>query len=367
MIVFALMLTSNLVEAQIDKLVIQGNCKDCPNQKVYVSRITENSELIDTLELISENFYFEKRFENEEWLIIRFQHIDGKIELFTSPSEKINILSNRAIGLDQSIIEGSPESITRMEYQKNNTRLRRQRTLIVKSKMAYEENRDPVPAYLLARIDSIEGRIEEMVFETILKTKSLLLKDLCLMWIKSPIYITAIKAHIDSLANIHQESHDFKNLQRSYNYYLDHQLNLKSLDIEKFFLNFSFQSNTGAPITRQNMGDKYLFIEFWASWCKPCRTSNQEINQQQDVFLNDKLYTCFVSLDKDPLKWKEAIAVDKLQWANHGIDAYDSEKSFAKSIGVTVIPTNLLVAPNGQIILQNATPEDVKAFLDKLK
>lgn len=364
---FAFLLFLSLGKAQNSKIVIQGICQGCPNQEVFVSQITDNGEIIDTLALISEKFYFEKRSVNEEWLLISYQNISGRIELFTSPNEIIKLVSNSTTELGQSIIEGSPESITRMEYHKNNIKLGREKALLLKSKKVYEESGNPVPAFLLAKIDSIEGRMEEMVFETIFNTKSLLFKSLCLMWIKSPIYINSIKMHIDSLANVYQENYDFKNLQKSYYYYLDPQLNLESLDLEKFLMNFSFQSNTGVPITRQNLGDKYLFIEFWASWCKPCRVSNQEINQQQDVFLHEKLYTCFVSLDKDPLKWKEAIAQDKLQWANHGIDAYNPEKSFAKSIGVYLIPTNLLIDPNGQIILQNATPEDVKAFLDKLK
>lgn len=353
--------------AQNTKLVIHGECQACPDQKVYISRLMENGEVVDTVDLVKEKFVFEKRLANEEWIQIRYQHKGGFIELFTAPTESIEVMSKNTEPLDQSLIKGSPESITRRAYMQNNGKLGRYRTSLLNSKTAYEEKGTPVPIELLNRIDSINAQIEEMVFETIMSTKSLLLKDLCLMWIKSPIYITAIKAHIDSLASIHQESHDFKNLQRSYYHYLDHQLNLESLDLEKFLMNFSFQSNTGVPITRQNLGGKYLFIEFWASWCKPCRVSNQEINQQQDVFLHEKLYTCFVSLDKDHLKWKEAIAADKLQWANHGIDAFDPEKSFAKSIGVVFIPTNLLVDPNGQVMLINAKPAEVKAFLDKLK
>jgi thiol-disulfide isomerase/thioredoxin len=353
--------------AQNTKLVIHGECQNCPDQKVYISRLTKDREIVDTVDLINEKFVFEKRMANEEWIRIRYQYIGGFIELFTAPTESIEVISKNAEPLDQSIINGSPESITRREYMQNNGKLRQFRTSLLDSKTAYEEKGTPVPIELLNRIDSINARIEEMVFETIMNTKSLLLKDLCLMWIKSPVYINVIKMHIDSLANVHQENYDFKNLQQSYYYYLDHQLNLESLDLDKFLMNFSFQSNTGVPITRQNLGGKYLFIEFWASWCKPCRVSNQEINQQQDVFLHEKLYTCFVSLDKDHLKWKEAIAADKLEWANHGIDAFDPEKSFAKSIGVVFIPTNLLVDPNGQVMLINAKPAEIKAFLDKLK
>lgn len=353
--------------AQNTKLVIHGECQTCPDQKVYISRLTKDREIVDTVDLINEKFVFEKWMANEEWIQIRYQQKQGFIELFTAPTESIEVISKNAERLEQSIIKGSPESITRREYMQEHGKLGGYRASLLNSKTAYEGKGMPVPTELLNKIDSMNARIEEIVFETIMSTKSLLLKDLCLMWIKSPVYINAIKMHIDSLANVHQENYDFKNLQQSYYYYLDHQLNLESLDLEKFLMNFSFQSNTGASITRQNLGGKYLFIEFWASWCKPCRASNQEINQQQNVFLNDKLYTCFVSLDKDPLKWKEAIAADKLQWANHGIDAYDPEKSFAKSIGVVFIPTNLLVDPNGQVMLINAKPAEVKAFLDKLK
>ena len=84
------------------------------------------------------------------------------------------------------------------------------------------------------------------------------------------------------------------------------------------------------------------------------------------VFQYPRLYPLFVSLDQDQAKWKQAIAEDGLQWAHHGIDGYDPEKSFVKRIGVSVIPTNILVDPKGFIVLQNAKPAELKAFLERL-
>lgn len=362
-----LLITTSCLKAQSGKLNIQGECQACPDQKVYISHMAKDEELRDTVNLISGKFFFEKRIKNEEWFQIRFQHKKGRLDLITLPGQQIEIISKDNESIDYSIINGSQESVDRMNYFWNHRKLGAVRENLKDSIALYEEKGILVSTSLMNKLDSINANIEAMVFETILSTKSILLKDLSLMWIKSPVYIGKIKIHIDSISAFYPDNHDFKNLQESYYYYLDKKINLEKLDIEKFFMNFSIQSLNGIYITPKNISNKYLFVEFWASWCKPCRVSNQKINQNRKIFQYDNLYTFFISLDKDLLKWRKAIDEDELQWANHGIDAYDSEKSFAKSIGVTVIPTNLLVAPNGQIILQNATPEDVKAFLDKLK
>lgn len=364
---YCIALIINCSNAQNSTFYIQGECEACPNQKVYISQMSENGEIIDTVNLVSGKFTFQKRILNEEWFQIRFQNKKGVLDLIALPGQHIEITSGATESIDNSSIKGSPESIDRMNYIRNQKKLGGAKKDIKDSIAFYKEKGVLVPIPLLNKQDSIDASMETMVFETILKTKSILLKDLSLTWIKSPIYIRQIKMHIDSLATFYQNNHDFKNLQEAYFYYLDSKVNLEKLDIENFFMNFSIQSLDGIPITPKNINNKYLFVEFWTSWCKPCRESNQKINQNRAVFLHDKLFPFFISLDKDPLKWKKAINEDNLEWAYHGIDAYDLEKSFAKSIGINFIPTNLLVAPNGQIILQNATPEDVKAFLDKLK
>lgn len=364
---FFVFLFCNYLIAQRSSVVIQGECHSCPNQKVYITQLSENGEVHDSVNLINESYIFKKEFKNEEWLRLSFQYSNKFIELFVLPEDQIQIVSHQNQDLEQSIIKGSQESINRINYIKSRSRLGLFRSSLLKSKKEYEEKGAPVPMELQNQIDSINSEIEAVTFETIIKTKSLLLKDLCLMWINSQVYIKLIQKHLDSLAVTNGGNHDFKNLQGSFQYYLEPKLKLNDLLNQKITLEFSLQNQIGDFITKSDIGDKYLFIDFWASWCKPCRVSNKKINLSQEIFQNEKLYPLFVSIDRDSEEWKKAIKEDNLQWAFHGIDVNNTEKSFAKSLGISLIPTNLLIAPNGQIILQNATPEDVKTFLEKLK
>lgn len=364
---YFIFLFSNYLVAQDSILIIQGECHSCPNQQVYITQILENGETFDTINMINEKYIFKKQFQNEEWLRISFQHKNKFIELFTFPGDQIQLISHQDQDIEQTIIKGSQESINRINYIKSRSRLGHFRSSLLKNKKEYEESGATVPMELQNQIDSLNSEIEAMTFETIMTTKSLLLKDLCLMWINSNIYIKLIQRHLDSISITFENNHDFKNLQSSFQYYLEPKLKLSSLLNQKIALEFSFINQSGNIISKSDIGNKYLFMDFWASWCRPCRVSNKKINQNQEIFQNDKLYPLFISLDKDSVEWEKAIKEDNLQWAYHGIDVYNSEKSFAKSLGISLIPTNLLIAPNGQIILQNATPEDVKAFLDKLK
>jgi len=104
---YVFLLMSTHMFAQNAKLIIHGECQTCPDQKVYISRLTKDREIVDTVDLINEKFVFEKRLANEEWIQIRYQHKGGFIELFTAPTESIEVISKNAERLEQSIIKGS--------------------------------------------------------------------------------------------------------------------------------------------------------------------------------------------------------------------------------------------------------------------
>ena len=127
-------------------------------------------------------------------------------------------------------------------------------------------------------------------------------------------------------------------------------------------------SVSGNPLKLSSLAGKIVLIDFWASWCKPCRNENPFVVSSYEKF-KDALFnggngfTVFsVSLDKDPKAWKNAILNDKLSWDNH-VCVLNSNATYIQSYNISMIPTNFLIDGNGVILASNLRG---KALEDKL-
>lgn len=130
-------------------------------------------------------------------------------------------------------------------------------------------------------------------------------------------------------------------------------------------LDFTQNDVEGKPVSLSSFKGKYVLLDFWASWCKPCRQENPNVVRVYNKFKDKNFTVLGVSLDQKKDDWVKAIRADKLAW-NHVSDLKYWENSVAQMYHIQSIPGNFLIDPNGKIIARDLRGKDLENKLCEL-
>ncbi len=128
---------------------------------------------------------------------------------------------------------------------------------------------------------------------------------------------------------------------------------------------FSAKNPEGKTVSLKESMGKVTIIDFWASWCKPCRAENPSVVALYNELHGKGLNIIGVSLDKEAGAWKDAIAKDKLTWNQISNLRYWNEP-IAKTYGVESIPATFILDANGKIVAKDLRGDALKAKVNEL-
>ncbi|MGQ0739772.1 MAG: TlpA family protein disulfide reductase [Bacteroidota bacterium] len=132
-------------------------------------------------------------------------------------------------------------------------------------------------------------------------------------------------------------------------------------------LDLKFETAEGTELSLGKLPTKYILLDFWASWCTPCRYENRKLVEEKANILKDAdISIIAVSTDVNKARWLKAVKDDGLNYQSI-CDYKEFESPIAKNFKVNGIPYNVIITKDGKVIASNLWGRDLREFIKTLK
>lgn len=128
---------------------------------------------------------------------------------------------------------------------------------------------------------------------------------------------------------------------------------------------FAQADTSGNVVKLSSFKGKYVLVDFWASWCGPCRAENPNVLKVYNAYKDKGFTVAGISLDDKAASWKNAIRIDKMPWVQLS-DLRGWKNAISASFGIESIPSNLLIDPSGKIIARDLRGAMLESKLKEL-
>lgn len=341
-----------------DQYRLTGKVKGMTEGKVYLSKLQDHKLVkTDSTQLTESGFSFTGVTEFPEMYWIQLEGQRGSIQFFLENSEiTIDVDVN---SLKNAKISGSVnhDLITSYDNKLKKVQLKQQKMY---------------PAYQTAEkegkqveMDSIEAEFNRLEADKLTAGEDFITRNsntgaaaFVAYRISTPLEIAEMEKIYASLEGNAKKS--------SYADLLKDKIELlKSVEVGQPAPDFTMSTNKGDSLSLSSFRGKIVVVDFWASWCGPCRNENPHMLEMYKELHPKGVEFLGVSLDKNKKSWLKAIKKDGLVW-NHVSDLKYWDCKAAKLYGISGIPATIVIDQNGIIAAKKVFGDDLKTAVENL-
>lgn len=338
---------------------VSGKIKNAKNEKVYLEQITGEQVIqIDSASLDeSGQFSFKERIEEPGIYRLNLNN-ERAIDLCIKSDDQIKIDADKSKGVAEYQVEGSAASleIKNMNQMMINAfdKIRAMQEEFKNSLTA--NNRDSLMAAMDLRYKTLVETETNKLKTFLESSKNAFVKVYGANYLDPSIDLPFISKIRDAVKNQKETyfSSFFKKVEM-----------LEFLAVGKEAPEIALPDVNGKVLKLSSFRGKYVLIDFWASWCGPCRQENPNVVQAYNKYKSKGLEIFGVSLDRTKDKWVNAIKQDNISWVQvSDLMFWDSQA--AKDYRIESIPATFLLDKEGKILAKNLRGQDLEDFLEKL-
>jgi len=349
----------NSTEQPTDGYTINGDVQGLSDSKIILHRIVDGEyKEVETIDMTGGKYTFYGKVEMPEMYYIQIGSNMNLIPVFIENS--VITIKTNINNIPGSIITGS------VEHKNFDLFIEQQKDLDLAQQKLSEEYEIALQENDSAKIKDLDSKFEQLSVDT----KEFLLKYVMEnnKTVVSPFVVLAQLIYQIEFEQLEEIVNNFDTSLNKSVYVIDLQNRvslLRSVAIGQPAPNFTLNTPENVPLSLSDFKGKYVMIDFWASWCVPCRRENPNVLKLYNKYHEQGFEVLGVSLDSEMELWKKAIEKDGLPWL-HVSDLQRWKNQAAQLYGVNAIPHTVLIDKEGIIIAKNLRGEELVQKLDEI-